>query len=1690
MRICLACADFCQGKRDPAQSGARKFLCETCGGEAISDSRPGRERLIRRRMEQQLEDWGKRGVLDGVTAARLRLELEQAPAPPRAESSDERPAVERQRREREQRQLREREEKAREETEKAQREAAEKAQRERQEKKRREREERQLREREREREEKAAAEAAERAEASPESSPKKSEKSESSGDDHTGVAVESGQALFRGRGIGGGLELLSALDDDGRGEPSEALASLREFVWWFIGALLVLAGSIMGVREAWLTLAGAARQIMVAGALLAYHSGFVGLAALVGRKSTRVAAILGGIATAILPVVFVALASLAAQEPWLAVMATAPTLGVAWLTLRLTGRMFAIDPPSRLPLLLLPTLLAELPLAALAASSRLRAALPFVGLALLAAATRPSFSDAAGVPFAGLMVALIYASGAVLIFALVGFPDANALDPGLFNGLTSVELSLWVVSLAVALALAVQRQAPRERYPRAAPAAEILGLAVALCAGLGAALTVLTPDAAIGQVAVALATVALAGALFHLAERRHPSALHLGVLALAALGALLARLVSAQPAWWATGSMLAPTGALLLSAVREGRPRRHLVAWGVFLGCTLVALVAQKETALVPAGRPWLATATAAAMLAMAAYIRGRKWPALDYLGGAATLAAAVAYWLPLSAPQGLLCLAAIFLAAALGFGALGWLGQRKLAEPALLPFDDLSLFCALLSALSAYGAAPTVTSFVLTPPWQPAVARRPLELLLLASLFLLLRTLRDGSRAVSFCAFATLAAALVAASGATGMGQLALVLAAFSLTALLATAVGRALPWIPSAATPSEPARRLLGSVPLPWSEATRGLFLDGLAAASLGALGLAAGLLGSWLGRRVELERSWAIDAGLLLIATALGGFLTPGWAFVRLRGSLLTLSLAGGLVGLTAVVNRIGRPLPPMVVGRNLTVILALVWLAAVGLRRIGPWLGRRLESEAAGPYYHIVPLVGVGALGALLGLDAWLVGSPGATPSLYIVPPMFMVGAALGSFLLARSTSSLWPFNLGLLLLLPAAALGFAQRALLGPTLIPLVPPGSHWVRPGTEAMTRLRFLRDPSAFLLPPETLARLWERAGLGLAILACALALLGWLVLRNRTRVAALLLGEDSPEVANELLGAVGIWLLITCASVMLLMANQPRVLPAVLIIAAGCTLFLPPSLPARAWLDWFAALSVLMLLHGIAHLGATVPGWIGPALALAAVGLTAVRGGGRSGLVLAAAALIYALATGGAPDRDAALVSLLASFGAGLIGGWTQSLSLPATLLVLAGGSLAAALSHESEAPAKAGALGFTATALLTLAGLSALVVLWPLTGITGSRAAAVAMLCASLATLVHIVNRSQLGQRFAGTALGARWGRDGLLLGAGAAIALVVRSPSSGEPTVLQLGLATLVLGAMVSAHAAYCERTTRHMYLVQVALVGLYALLRTQFLSALPVQVDACFALVLGFLLVGVTAAARRAKLPPLALATRRFAALLPVGVALLLPDRTSGSAALLAGGSSLLYVTLAAVENSKLLGALGALAANLALLIAALSYGIRGSEIYLTPLGLLILMLAQIFKSTLGDGGRRFLQVVGGLCIYLPSAIELSGRLGDADSGQYAVLFGGLCLLGVALGMVLRIRAYLVLGTLFLALDVVVNLLNIGLRNHRIGFWLLSLTGLLILGGMLLTTLRTEETLRLTKRLRAIWRRWD
>ena len=75
-------------------------------------------------------------------------------------------------------------------------------------------------------------------------------------------------------------------------------------------------------------------------------------------------------------------------------------------------------------------------------------------------------------------------------------------------------------------------------------------------------------------------------------------------------------------------------------------------------------------------------------------------------------------------------------------------------------------------------------------------------------------------------------------------------------------------------------------------------------------------------------------------------------------------------------------------------------------------------------------------------------------------------------------------------------------------------------------------------------------------------------------------------------------------------------------------------------------------------------------------------------------------------------------------------------------------------------------------------------------------------------------------------------------------------------------------------------------------------------------------------------------------------------------------------------------------------------------------------------------------------------------------------------------------------MALRIRAYVVIGTLFVTLDVVANLVFAGLRDHRVGFVILSASGLAILATMIAMTLKREEVAAFVRRVRGAVRGWD
>ena len=127
-------------------------------------------------------------------------------------------------------------------------------------------------------------------------------------------------AALRGDESAGGQDgagWLRVVGDGARGAEEAALRRdmlplLYENVGWLVGALLVLTGSIYGLREAWISFDAAGRWATVAGALLAYHALFVMVSAVLARRSALAGQFLAGIGACLVPLAFVAVANLAA----------------------------------------------------------------------------------------------------------------------------------------------------------------------------------------------------------------------------------------------------------------------------------------------------------------------------------------------------------------------------------------------------------------------------------------------------------------------------------------------------------------------------------------------------------------------------------------------------------------------------------------------------------------------------------------------------------------------------------------------------------------------------------------------------------------------------------------------------------------------------------------------------------------------------------------------------------------------------------------------------------------------------------------------------------------------------------------------------------------------------------------------------------------------------------------------------------------------------------------------------------------------------------------------------------------------------------------------------------------------------------------------------------------------------------
>ncbi|NVJ05813.1 hypothetical protein HUW63_11290 [Myxococcus sp. AM001] len=1511
------------------------------------------------------------------------------------------------------------------------------------------------------------------------------------GADDLGAALDSGQTFFSrdaSSPLGGGLEAVVALD----AQP-ESAPRFQEFIWWFLGAMLVLGGSLMGVREAWHALGGIPRQLLVTGALWGYHAGFIGLGVFLSRRSMPVGRVLAGIGLALLPVSFIALSSLFALSPG---FGSAVALGVAALglvPLRSAGRLLHGTPVTSLAVALLPSLLAGLPLMVLEDAPWLRALCACVGVvALGATAWRARGPTSGNTALVGASAAL-YGALWLAVFGVASAPSGfDALEPGsaLFAGFT-----LWAQALATVIVVAVTTDAAREAHPRVSPVLEVVASAVlasgALAGALGAFAVQPGGDFQV-DFASALAPLLAAG-VFFLLEPRRRALVHLMVLSTLLSGALFARALAPEdPGGWVAGGAVAAAGLMLLArwSAYPGL-RIRLLAWTV-----VGALVAMPLVAVVSlSGSPWSRVVTGLVIAGAAHVAGGWRWRGLHYLGGVGLLFGVLACAQGTPGLEGNWSRLAVFALVSGLYGALGlvqaaW-ARRGSRPDGLLPLDDLSLGLAVAGVLLAVDAAPVAPEVLVSASGLPGGVLAALPTAVITG-WLLLRVRRDGSRLVGFLAASGLALTVSQVAGTVSdfaSVRAALVAASLALAfAVFAALRGRApVPADATAAVPSPWSRRVLDLFRLPLGARGMPLFTDGFATVALVQVLVATLTLAGWLFRPTDSERAACLLAAGLLLLVALVAFVSRGFEAWRLRGSVVTLAALGVLVALTALLNRAGRTSPPDVAALRTTLVGVALWGVALATRRFGPWVARLLEKPRHGTLYHWVPHLGVAVLACVLLRGALLVGLPRPSRALALIPPLMLLGPAALVLLLSVSARSVRLANVGLWLGLPGAALWAARQSLLGPRLTLSGASDGMWVRIGAESLHWF----DRAAWLAPGDTVFLLWQRAFAGVAAAGLVYA------------VASL---RGLPEPFQRLLRR---HVVITVGAVFLAALFQPGLTAAGLVCITGLVLLLGG---ARAQGRGVLGASILLLVHALAHRVAIFEVWPGPVLAL--VGLAVVTLGPwlvrRRGLPESAArvrihqamgiyllaALAYALATNGTTSSILAALNLLGELLLSLGGGWMTSPAVPVTLALSSAAVLVAAFQWRGTLASLVATLGAWGVGVTFVASLMAFLSIragrvgptLPYGQLFIVHGAALS-LAASVGVLALHAAQAWVRRRRPDVAGGLSWGRDTGLVVSGLMLAALAVDGSASEAALSQAiaSIGTLVL---VALHCAWSQHTGRHVYFVQTAVVGVYALVRNLYAPGLRAEHDALFALALGFVLVGVTALARRAGVRPVEAATRRFAALLPLGMALVLPGEATQEAALLAGGSGLLYATLGAVERSRLFGAFAAAACNFALLISALAFGLEGLEIYLAPMGLLLLMLGQLFTESLPHAARNTVRILGGLLLYVPAAARMAVQVGQSPDGMYALVFGGVCLLGVVAGMVFQIRAYLALGALFLTLDVVATLLDAGLRDHRIGFVVMTLAGLTLIGGRVLTTLKRQEWELLVHRVRVQLRGWD
>ena len=264
------------------------------------------------------------------------------------------------------------------------------------------------------------------------------------------------------------------------------------------------------------------------------------------------------------------------------------------------------------------------------------------------------------------------------------------------------------------------------------------------------------------------------------------------------------------------------------------------------------------------------------------------------------------------------------------------------------------------------------------------------------------------------------------------------------------------------------------------------------------------------------------------------------------------------------------------------------------------------------------------------------------------------------------------------------------------------------------------------------------------------------------------------------------------------------------------------------------------------------------------------------------------------------------------------------------------------------------------------------------------------------------------------------------------------------------------------------------------------LGFVAVRRLGF-SAERNVVESLAALVAGAGVGGLARVMDDAALPKSARVGRAFAFAWPLLGLLAAPWHTPWTVCLLMLAQSAHFAVVSRDPAVKRRAAVLSTAAfNAAMAAGFFATGAHTAEYLLIPFGISLLTLLKVFEGDVTDSTRVKLRAVAVSIVYGAAAVR--PLMFDTPGAMWLCV--GLCVVGIAFGVVVRIRSYVYMGTAFIVTTVIANLIRYGVREPRIGALFLSGLGLAVVAFMVLVTTRRAELLERYKHARSMLENWD